>query len=230
MLQSGVFLIAVVHSTTIELNMTPRLDYAMWRTKVILAITIIGAFAEAARAQSGYGIRGAGGLRANGIGGSGGLRGNSILGSGGLPGFDPNITPGGASFGTYGVTSRPYGAFTNRGTGSGGGGRGNKPFSGFSSQPTVSPYLNLFRNDLNGQSDLNYQTLVRPQLQQQQVNNTLRRQDSAASQRLQSIAAQADFNPAGAKDEAPTGHQTVYNYTGHYFPAVKHPQKPGRQQ
>jgi hypothetical protein len=106
----------------------------------------------------------------------------------------------------------------------------NKPFSTYSAPPTVSPYLNLFRVDLNGNSDFNYSTLVRPQLQQQQTNNQLERQNLQNARRLQSIAAQADFNPQGAKDQYPTGHQTVFGYRGHYFPAIRNNVKRARQQ
>jgi len=195
----------------------------MGRFKFVLAVWAIAAFITPAHAQFGYGIRGAGGLRANSIAGSGGLRGNGILGSGGLGGnlIEPNHMPGGAMFGAFGL-GRPYGAFPNQRAGGG----GSKPFSNYSSQPTVSPYLNLFRNDLNGQSDLNYQTLVRPQLQQQQVNSQLQKQDLQAARKLQSIAAQADFNPSGSRDEFPTGHQTAFSYLGHYFPAPVRHQKP----
>jgi hypothetical protein len=94
----------------------------------------------------------------------------------------------------------------------------NKPFSGYSPSPTVSPYLNLFRTDLGGNNDLNYNTLVRPQLQQQQLNAQVQRQNIELSRRVQSIAAQADYNVEGSKDELPTGHQTAFMYTGHYFP------------
>ena len=196
----------------------------MCRFKFVLAAWIIGVFTTPTYAQFGYGIRGAGGLRANSIAGSGGLRGNSILGSGGLGGnlIEPNHMPGGAMFGSFGL-ARPYGAFPNQRAG----GVGGKPFSNYSSQPTVSPYLNLFRNDLSGQSDLNYQTLVRPQLQQQQVNSQLQRQDIQNNRKLQAIAAQADFNPSGSRDEYPTGHQTTFSYLGHYFPAPQRHQKPG---
>ena len=116
------------------------------------------------------------------------------------------------------------------GLGLGGTGRGSKPFSGINSAPTVSPYLNLFRTDLNGGSNYNYSTLVQPQLQQQQINQQLERQTIQNNRRLTSIAAQADFNPQGAKDQFPTGHQTVFNYWGHYFPAAQVRQKrtPGR--
>jgi hypothetical protein len=104
-------------------------------------------------------------------------------------------------------------------TGLGGGGRASKPFSGVSSAPTVSPYLNLFRTDLNGGGNFNYSTLVQPQLQQLQTNSQLERQTVQNNRRLTQIAAQADFNPQGSKDQFPTGHQTVFNYMGHYFPA-----------
>lgn len=96
----------------------------------------------------------------------------------------------------------------------------NKPFSTFSPSPTVSPYLNLFREDLDGNSDLNYQTLVRPMLQQQELNQQLQRQNYAIAQRLQQIAAQGDYNAQGSESQPPTGHQTVFMYYGHYYPAL----------
>jgi hypothetical protein len=95
----------------------------------------------------------------------------------------------------------------------------SKPFSSYSPSPTVSPYLNLFREDLQGESDLNYQTLVRPMLQQQQFNEQMQRQGIEIAQRLQSIAAQADYNPQGSQSMYPTGHKTVFNYLGHFYPA-----------
>jgi hypothetical protein len=103
--------------------------------------------------------------------------------------------------------------------------RSSKPFSSYSSAPTVSPYLNLFRTDLSGGGNFNYSTLVQPQLQQQQVNQQLERQAIQANRRIQSIAAQADYNPQGAKDQYPTGHQTVFNYTGRYYPVPQVRQK-----
>jgi hypothetical protein len=98
---------------------------------------------------------------------------------------------------------------------------GSKPFAGYTPAPTVSPYLNLFREDLDGQSDLNYQTLVRPQLQQQATNERLQREALELNSRLQAISAQADFNPGGSKTQPPTGHQTVFMYFGHYYPGMQ---------
>jgi hypothetical protein len=97
----------------------------------------------------------------------------------------------------------------------------NKPFGSYSPAPTVSPYLNLFREDLDGQSDLNYQTLVRPQLRQQEFNDRVQRENMEMARRLQSIGAQSDFNPAGSQSQPPTGHQTVFQYYGHYYPAMQ---------
>jgi hypothetical protein len=96
-----------------------------------------------------------------------------------------------------------------------------KPFGNYSAAPTVSPYLNLFREDLSGESDLNYQTLVRPQLRQQEFNDRAQRESMEMAQRLQSIGAQSDFNPAGSTTQPPTGHQTVFQYYGHYYPAMQ---------
>ena len=96
----------------------------------------------------------------------------------------------------------------------------SKPFTSYSPSPTVSPYLNLFREDLEGSSDLNYNTLVRPMLQQQQFNRQMEQHSMEIARRLQSIAAQADFNPQGSTTQYPTGHQTVFMYYGHFYPAA----------
>jgi hypothetical protein len=121
---------------------------------------------------------------------------------------------------SVGQQSTQAGSRIGLGTG-GGGGAARKPFTGYSSSPTVSPYLNLFREDFDGSSDFNYNTLVRPMLQQQQFNEQVQRQSLELSSRLQSIAAQADFNPQGSTTQAPTGHQTVFNYHSHYYPAQR---------
>jgi len=46
----------------------------------------------------------------------------------------------------------------------------NKPFSQYRAAPAVSPYMNLFRDDTNfGRVD-NYNTLVRPMVEQRNAN------------------------------------------------------------
>jgi hypothetical protein len=105
---------------------------------------------------------------------------------------------------------------------------GTKPFSGFSQGPTVSPYLNLFRTDANGAvNPLNYNTLVEPQLRQQQLNKQQQQENTQTTRRLQAISAQADYNVQGSKEEYPTGHQTVFQYMDHYYPQQRPHKKKG---
>ena len=131
----------------------------------------------------------------------------------------------------YGGINSPYNYYLSQsnsspssgprtGVGAGTPTRASKPFSSYSgsSSPAVSPYLNLFRTDLSTGGNFNYSTLVQPQLQQQQVNQQLERQALQANRRLQSIAAQSDYNAQGSKDQAPTGHTTAFNYLGRYYP------------
>lgn len=107
----------------------------------------------------------------------------------------------------------------------GGGGPTSKPFSSVGSSPTVSPYLNLFREDFDGGGDFNYQTLVRPQFQQLATNQQFQRQNTELSQRVQAISAQSAFqNPAGSEQQYPTGHQTAFGYFGRYYPGKTQPQ------
>jgi hypothetical protein len=81
--------------------------------------------------------------------------------------------------------------------------------------------MNLFREDLDGSSDFNYQTLVRPQLQQLQTNQQFQNQNQDLYRRVQSISAQSDYkNPAGAENQYPTGHQTTFGYHGRYYPGM----------
>ena len=131
------------------------------------------------------------------------IRNSGYSGGGNAPSNSPAFSS------TIGGARLSLGANTSSG--------GSKPFSSYQAAPTVSPYLNLFRTDLNGGGNFNYSTLVQPQLQQQQVNQQQQRQNYQTNRRLQSIAAQADFNQQGSKDVAPTGHQTVFQYTGRYY-------------
>ena len=102
--------------------------------------------------------------------------------------------------------------------------RSAKPFSSVTSSPTVSPYLNLFRDDFDGSGDFNYQTLVRPQLQQQQLNQQFQNQNLELSQRVQQISAQSPYqNAAGSEAIYPTGHQTAFGYHSHFYPGMTQP-------
>lgn len=68
------------------------------------------------------------------------------------------------------------------------------------SRPTVSPYLNLYRNNTGPLP--NYYSLVRPQLNQQAFNNQIsaqQAQQNAALGLLQSQAAQPTTTPTGKR-------------------------------
>lgn len=72
-------------------------------------------------------------------------------------------------------------------------------------RPTTSPYLNLLNNQGNGVPQ--YQTQVRPQLEQRQVNQ----QNSQAIQGLQQQQAlQARETRTGNQLLRPTGHRATY--------------------
>lgn len=95
----------------------------------------------------------------------------------------------------------------------------SKPFSSVSSSPTISPYLNLFRQNLDDNTD-NYNTLVRPQLQQQQINQNFQREAQAITRHVQSLSAKPAFNPQGSEQYLPTGHPTGFMNYSHFYPSA----------
>lgn len=74
----------------------------------------------------------------------------------------------------------------------------------------VSPYLNLYRNDAGPLN--NYQTLVRPQLAQQSVNQI---QQSEISKLQQQATVSGDRTSVGARQ---TGHATRFQHYSHFYP------------
>ncbi|MEM6798276.1 MAG: hypothetical protein AAF589_02065 [Planctomycetota bacterium] len=102
------------------------------------------------------------------------------------------------------------------------GGTTSRPFANLNRRPTISPYLNLFRDDdgLGGDASaaLNYQTLVRPQLRQQEFNQQMSRESQRLNARLQALAAQPAFNPTGSQNLAPTGSPSTFRFYSHYYP------------
>ncbi len=62
----------------------------------------------------------------------------------------------------------------------------SKPFQGFESGPTVSPYLNLYRNEDDGESAPNYYAFVRPQVEQTEANRNQQIELQKLQRQLQS--------------------------------------------
>lgn len=125
---------------------------------------------------------------------------------------DPGFNPGPTTIEPPRARSANFGVGTASSTTS-------KPFSSFTPSPTVSPYLNLFRESLNGEDDLNYQTLVRPQLQQERFNSQVRRQEMQVNQQLTALSAQNAYNVTGNQQVAPTGHSATFQNYSRFYPA-----------
>jgi len=91
-----------------------------------------------------------------------------------------------------------------------------KPFSNLQRSPTISPYLNLGRDD--GLDTLpNYFSLVRPQLEQQAINRQQNRRLQSLGRDVQQIQ-QSAFDPAGSEQIRATGHTTRFLNTLQFFP------------
>ncbi|MGL4513872.1 MAG: hypothetical protein ACRCT8_12345 [Lacipirellulaceae bacterium] len=88
--------------------------------------------------------------------------------------------------------------------------RSPKPFNTVVTTPTVSPYLNLYRED-EGDGAPNYHAFVRPH--QDQIEQNYRA--SAQLQRLQGQVRQAEGRPIGTN--APSGASARYGDTGRYY-------------
>ena len=96
-----------------------------------------------------------------------------------------------------------------------------KPFSDVSRGSSVSPYFGLVgTNNLAG-SVQNYYSLVRPQLEQQRINERTREVQMRQQQQLQSVAAQPPYAVTGDNDITVTGHPAVFNNTLGYYPGLQ---------
>lgn len=105
-----------------------------------------------------------------------------------------------------------------------------KPFSQVQRGPTVSPYLGLVSDNPFTSSTTNYFSNVRPQLEQQRMNEKLQLQNIKMQKQLEEIAARPPYDPTGSEDRAPTGHAAVYQNNGGVYgnPGGYYPQVPIR--
>lgn len=95
----------------------------------------------------------------------------------------------------------------------------SRPFDTQSRRPSVSPYMNLVNNN-NAGASTNYQSLVRPQVDQQNFN-------SHSASAIKNLQRSAD-SPARSKSTGDggnaklrsTGHAAVRQNYSHYYPTL----------
>lgn len=99
--------------------------------------------------------------------------------------------------------------------------RPNKPFSSISKGPNVSPYLALDQPFVNTATQ--YYTQVRPQLEQQRMNQQMQRQTELMQRQLSEVTSRPPYDPQGSQYMMPTGHTASFmtmtnfmNYGGYY--------------
>lgn len=105
-----------------------------------------------------------------------------------------------------------------------------KPFSQAQRGPSTSPYLGLLSDNPFTSTTTNYFSNVRPQLEQQKMNEKLQMQNIRMQKQLEEVAAKPPYDIAGSEDRAPTGHAAVYQNNGGVYgnPGGYYPQVPIR--
>lgn len=108
-----------------------------------------------------------------------------------------------------------------------------KPFSGIDRGPAVSPYLSLTNaaNSPFASTSNDYYNIVRPQQQQERINQRVAKQQYMQQKQLNQVAAQGPYSIKGDDELAPTGHGSgfmqfgAYLNTGNYFAPPTQPKQ-----
>jgi hypothetical protein len=98
---------------------------------------------------------------------------------------------------------------------------GQRPFETTYRRPTVSPYLQLQQQGMNPLQNQNiYQTMVQPQLQQQQQQIQMLQQQRQLNRVQGQVKQIQQSSQARQIDETirPTGHASTYMNYSHYYP------------
>jgi hypothetical protein len=91
-----------------------------------------------------------------------------------------------------------------------------KPFSNVSPRGGVSPYLGLSAPFSSTAEQ--YYAQVRPQIDQQRVNQQMEQRNAQLQHQLNSVAAKAPYDVQGSDTMTPTGHVAVFMNYGGYYP------------
>jgi hypothetical protein len=96
-----------------------------------------------------------------------------------------------------------------------------KPFQTIHRDPTVSPYLNLHRDERNNEGAPNYFSFVRPQIEQLEANRRQQRDVQQLSGQLQGLSATV-VRPQYQANELPgTGTPARYRDTAQFYGGLR---------
>ncbi len=95
--------------------------------------------------------------------------------------------------------------------------RQSKPFQNIESEPTLSPYLNLDRDDNDPQNVPNYFTLVRPQIEQLYTNRVQQREIQQLRGQIQSMTSVGAAPQYEASRAAGMGSPARYMDTAQFY-------------
>ena len=104
----------------------------------------------------------------------------------------------------------------------------SKPFSQVQRGPSTSPYMGLLSDNPFTSTTTNYFNHVRPQLEQQKMNEKLMEQNIKMQKQLEEVSARPPYDITGSEERAPTGHAAVYQNNGGVYgnPGGYYPQVP----
>ena len=94
----------------------------------------------------------------------------------------------------------------------------SRPFANIRHRPTVSPFVNLARSDLDFELGVpTYQSTVRPQLDQIDFNQRQSFEMQQINEQIRQIEARTAFQPQGSTTIRPTGHVSYFFNYSTYF-------------
>ena len=98
----------------------------------------------------------------------------------------------------------------------------SRPFDNYSRSPSVSPYMNLVNNNNTTDANvfLNYQLLVKPQLEQRNFNQQTAATFKQFQQTQKTSVAKPQSGVEGNQRLRATGHAATRGNYSHYYPSL----------
>lgn len=117
--------------------------------------------------------------------------------------------PGAAGATHFNHGSQSFGIHTTRAV---------KPYANVERRPTVSPYLNLVRDDGDTSDVPNYQSLVRPQIEQSRTNRRQRQRLQKLGRQVRQLQTSKSPSTGETDQVRETGHAVRFMNLLHYYP------------